>query len=315
VTHPATPIHADAVVRAAGGRVYVVNRFLGDNLQVLDPGRGFTTVLQCSTGPGSNPHDVAIVGPHKGYVTRYDERELWIVDPGAPSCAGFLRGTIDLAPYGDADGLPEMDQMTLVGDRLFVSVERLDRSRQFMPAGRSRLVVIDTTADAVVGTVELSGANAFSETSGLVREPGTAKLVIAEAGDIFKTGDGGLERVDPDGLRAEGFFVTERALGGSITDFVLVSAIKGYAIVFVAGDPPRNALVAFDPSRGTLTRRLLVRDENLPDIALAPDGTLWLADQSLPAPGIRIFDVTADRQVTGRAIDVGLPPFAMAFLP
>jgi hypothetical protein len=25
--------------------------------------------------------------------------------------------TIDLAPFGDADGLPEMDQMALVGDR------------------------------------------------------------------------------------------------------------------------------------------------------------------------------------------------------
>src|SRR5207244_2176923 len=37
VEHPATPIHSDAVVRVAGDRVYVVNRFLGDNLQVLDP--------------------------------------------------------------------------------------------------------------------------------------------------------------------------------------------------------------------------------------------------------------------------------------
>src|SRR5439155_9024077 len=58
VAHAATPIHSDAVVRAAGERVYVVNRFLGDNLQVLDPAHGLATLLQCSTGPGSNPHDV-----------------------------------------------------------------------------------------------------------------------------------------------------------------------------------------------------------------------------------------------------------------
>jgi len=34
-----------------------------------------------------------------------------------------------------------------------------------------------------------------------------------------------------------------------------------------------------------------------------------------PAPGVRLFDPADDRQITGRAIDVGLPPFAMAFLP
>ena len=129
VTHPTTPIHSDAVVRVAGERVYIVNRFLGDNLQVLDPAHGLATLLQCSTGPGSNPHDVAVLAPDKAYVTRYDAKELWIVDPSAASCAGFLRDTVDLSPWGDADGIPEMDQMALVGDRLFVSLERLDRTR------------------------------------------------------------------------------------------------------------------------------------------------------------------------------------------
>ncbi|TMB09635.1 MAG: hypothetical protein E6J71_27800, partial [Deltaproteobacteria bacterium] len=217
VAHPATPIHSDAVVRVAGERVYVVNRFLGDNLQVLDPAHGLATLLQCSTGPGSNPHDVAVLAPDKAYVTRYDAKELWVVDPSAASCAGFLRATVDLSPWGDADGLPEMDQTALVGDRLFVSLERLDRTRRFAPAGRSRLVVLDTASDAVVGVVELTGANAFGDSSSLAREPGSGKLVVNEAGDIQRTGDGGLERVDPFTLTAEGFFfVTESDLGGNI---------------------------------------------------------------------------------------------------
>src|SRR5207244_1336399 len=139
---------------------------------------------QCSTGPGSNPHDVAVVGPHKAYVTRFDRPELWIVDPDASSCAGFFLGQVDLGSFADADGLPEMDQMTLVADRLFVSLERLDRRRGFAPAGKSLLVVIDTATDAVVGTVELSGGNAFGETAGLMHEPGTGKLVVADAGNI-----------------------------------------------------------------------------------------------------------------------------------
>jgi DNA-binding beta-propeller fold protein YncE len=307
------PIHADAVVRTVGDRLYVVNRFLGDNVQVLDPRRGFTTVLQCSTGPGSNPHDIVLVGAHKAYVTRYDRGELWIVDPAAPGCGAFLRGTIDLRPWADADGLPEMDQMALVGERLFVSLERLDRARRFAPAGRSRLAVIDVATDTVSAVVELSGANAFGDATGLVREPGTGKLLVAEAGDLYRTGDGGIERVDPVTLTAEGFLITEDDLGGSITDFVIAATGKGYAIVLDA--QLRNVLVAFDPVTRRVTNRLLTRVQYLPDIALGPDGLLWLADGGLPSPGIRIFDPADDRQLTRAAIDVGLPPFAIAFVP
>jgi len=314
VGHPSTPIHSDAVVRVAGDRVYVVNRFLGDNLQVLDPAHGLTTLLQCSTQPGSNPHDVAVLAPDKAYVTRYDAKQLWVVDPSAPaSCAGFLRAAVDLSPWADADGIPEMDQMAIVGDRLFVTLGRLDRSRGFVPAGHSRVAVLDTATDAVTDVIELTGANAFGDASGLVREPGTGKLVVNEPGDILRVGDGGLERVDPFTLTAEGFFVTEDDLGGNITDFVLISPTKGYAIVL--DTQLRNILVAFDPSARVVTRRLLERTQYLPNIKLAPDGILWLADDGLPAPGIRLFDPRNDRELTHGAIDVGLPPFSMGFVP
>jgi hypothetical protein len=313
VARPDVPIHADAVLRVAEGRVYVVNRFLGDNLQVLDPRRGFATLRQCSTGPGSNPHDVAVVERRRAYVTRYDRAELWIVDPEAPGCDGFRRGTIDLAAFADADGLPEMDQMARVGDRLFVTLQRLDRPRRFAPTGPSVIAVIELATDAVVGTIPLAGANAFGDASGLVREPGTGKLLIAGAGDIYRTGDGGIERIDPVALRAEGVIVDERTLGGSVTDFLVVSATKGYAVVLDEG--LTNVLVAFDPSGVRPVRRLLARMQFLPDVALGPDGLLWLADRSLPAPGVRLFDPTDDTQLTRQAIDVGLPPFAIGFVP
>ncbi len=314
IRHPPTPIYSDAVVRTAGGLVYVVNRLGGDNVEVLDPARGFTSILQCSTGVGSNPHDVAVVGPHKAYVTRFNRPELWIVDPGAPpSCAGFFRGAIDLGPYAAANGIPDMDQMALVGDRLFVSLEELDRNRQFAPAGKSLLVVIDVATDRVTGTVVLSGTNSFSASPEIRRDPTTGALLVGEVGNIYKTGDGGIERVDPATLTASGFFVTERQLGGNITDFVIVSATKGYALLL--DDSLRNELVAFDPSRGVVTRRMFASEQYLSAIELAPDGTLWLADRTLGASGIRIFDTTTDRQRTRAPIPTGLPPFAMAFLP
>lgn len=315
VQYPDSPIHDDAVIRTSGGRLFVVNRFLGDNIQLLDPDHGFRTQFQCSTGPGSNPNDIVVTAADKAYVTRYGRPELWIVDPGAPpSCDGFHRGTIDLGAFADGDGLPEMSQTAVVGGRLFVSVQRLDRRKGFAPTGPSQLVVIDLATDTVITGIELHGANAFGDASGIAHEPETGRLVLATPGDIYRIGDGGLQRVDTETLVAEGrFFVTEEALGGNILDFVLVSATKGYAITQDAA--LHNHLISFDPSRGTALRDLLARDAYLPDIIIGPDGLLWLADQSLPTPGLRRFDPATDRQVPPRLIGVGLPPFSIGFAP
>jgi hypothetical protein len=314
VTHPDAAINSDAVIRVSGGMVFVVNRFLGDNIQRLDPAQGFRTRFQCSTGNASNPHDVVVVAPDKAYVTRYDRPELWVVDPSVSNCDRFRTGGIDLSAFADGDGLPEMDQMAVVEGRLFVTVERLDRRRGFTATGPSLLVVIDVATDTVSGYIVLHGANAFGDSSSIVREPGSGKLVVASVGDIYAVGDGGLERVDPFTLQAEGaFFVNETQLGGNILDFVLQSPTKGYAVLQDAD--LGNRLVDFDPTGARPPRTLYSRQAYLPDIALGPDGLLWLADQGLPDPGIRLFDTTTDRPVLHGVLAVGLPPFSIGFLP
>ena len=42
--------------------VFVVNRYLADNIQLVDPNSGFATVGQYSVGNGSNPHDIRLAG-------------------------------------------------------------------------------------------------------------------------------------------------------------------------------------------------------------------------------------------------------------
>ncbi len=317
-----TEIFSDAVARVTGGLPIVLNRFLADNVQILGP--KLRTRLQCGTGAGSNPHDVVVVDPGargrragKAYVTRYGARELWIVDPAARGCTRFHTGSIDLGAWADADGLPEMDQMALVGTRLFVTLQRLDRQNGFVPTAYSSVAVVDTTTDGVIGEpIHLTGRNAFGDASGLVREPGGTRLAISTPGDIYTVGDGGIQWLDTDTLAVDpaGFFVTEDDLGGNVTDFVLVSATKGYAIV--QARDLQNRLVAFDPSHAAGSAVVLfARNAFLPDIALAPDGLLWMADQSRPGYGVRILDPATDTFVTSRPIDVGLPPFSLGFLP
>jgi DNA-binding beta-propeller fold protein YncE len=107
--------HSDARVRARGNRAYIVNRFGADNITVFDATTQ-SVVRQFSVGNGANPYDIEFssAAGAKAYVTRYETADLWAVDVNL----GTHTGTISLAAFADADGIPEMDQMARVGDHV-----------------------------------------------------------------------------------------------------------------------------------------------------------------------------------------------------
>jgi hypothetical protein len=308
---PQRRIFRDAVARTYDDLIYVVNRLYADNVQVLDPADGLHTRLQCSTGNGTNPHDIAVVSRHKAYVTLFEKRELLIVNPSAQrDCKDFVLGRIDLSSLADADGIPDMDQMAIVGDRLYVSLQRLDiNSVLRLPAGNGAIAVVDLTTDQLVGGVELSGPNPFAATKGLTVRDGA--LWIAEAGE-FNVFDGGLERVDLSTGRAGGFVATETDLGGDITDFAIVSDHRAYAIVNRPGFV--NALVSFAPSTGQLlATHHSSSGYTLFDIELNDRGELYLADRGRRTPGLRIFRAADGTPLVDGVLDLGLPPFEILF--
>ena len=307
-------VHSDAVARYFGGLIYVVNRFGGDNVQVLDPSNGFSDVRQFSVGNGTDPHDILVVSDTKAYVTRYNTTELWIVDP----TTGTQTGSIDLSTLADSDGMPEMDRMIRVGDRVFVSIQRLDRNTKLWdPAGESYIAVIDVTTDMLVDTdpvaagtqpITLTGTNPFSA---IEVDPVSGRLCVAAVGK-FGAMDGGVEMVNPSTLRSEGYVFTEATVGGDITDAVLVSAEKGY-VIFTDGNF-NNTLQAFSPLSGTKTDIVYAPGAFvLQDIALAPNGELFLTDRTPTKPGIRIYDADTGDEITTDPIDVGLAPFSITF--
>lgn len=304
----ARQIHPDAIARQHDGLVYVVNRFMGDNVESLDPADGYSPRMQCVTGALTNPHDIAFVSNDKAYVTLYDKSEILIVDPtpGA-DCAGFIRGRIDVSAYADRDGLPEVDMMAIVGDRLYVTLEKLDRENFFVPAGPGGVLVIDTTTDVIQREITLSAGNPFSQTNGLV--VWNDSLMVGEVNEFGKN-DGGIERVDLATSTATGFIVTEETLGGDVTDFVLVSGTVGYAIISLPDFT--NAIVKFDPSTGEKTGTLL-SGGSYADIEVNDRGELWVAQSTFGSAGIRIFRVSDEQEVTATPIDLTLPPFSILF--
>jgi hypothetical protein len=309
--HEPSPLRAtiqeDAVPRVFGSGVYIVNRSNGSNIQRLDPGRGFDTDWQCSTGDGSNPQDVVILDESKGYITRLAERGLLVINPSpSPDCRDFQLGEIDLSEFADDDGFPEMDQMALVDGILYVSLQRL---ANFAPAGPGKIVGIDTSTDTVVRDITLSGENPFAATKGLVVRGGA--ILVAQVGS-FGVLDGGIERVDLASGEAEGFFITEEALGGDINDFAIVSDQLGYAIVGALDFT--TSLVRFNPSAGMVTGIVIEGAEFVADIELNDRGELYVLDRTFTNPGVRVFRADDATEITTAPINIGLPPFQVVFL-
>jgi hypothetical protein len=141
-------------------------------------------------------------------------------------------------------------------------------------------------------------------------------LIIVEVG-AYGVLEGGVEMLDPTDNSLSGLVVTEETLGGDISDAVVVSETKGYAIVGIFnGEVSTTSLVSFNPSTGEKLDDVAVSDEwAYSAIELNPDGTeLWIGDTTMTNPGIRIFDVATDEELTEEPIDVGLPPFAICFV-
>ena len=112
-----------------------------------------TVIFETSTNDGtdtasSNPHDLVFVDSQKGYLLRYGSPNVWIVNPSATSASEFKIGEIDLSAY-DADGVPEATRAVIVGDRMFVFMQRLEL---FAPTLPGVVAVIDTTTDTEIDT-------------------------------------------------------------------------------------------------------------------------------------------------------------------
>lgn len=305
-------VHADARVRWYNGRVYVINRFGADNIQVLD-GTTYGLVKQFSVGNGANPYDIAFASPTKAYVTRYESTDLWIVDPAS----GAHTGTVSLAGLADADGIPEMDHLEMVGPLLFVSLQRVDRNAGFQPTDTSLVAVVDTRTDALVdcdaGHPGVQGIllPRTNPVTPFVFDVPRTRLYLGCAG-VYGALDGGIVRVDPVGLVADGVAAPEDSLGGDVLDLAWHDETRAYAITSDASF--NTKLIHWSPVTGRRTNTLYNPGGfSLSDAEVTPDGSeVWVGNSSFGSPGLRVFSTANDLPVGG-AITCTLPPQGLTF--
>jgi DNA-binding beta-propeller fold protein YncE len=302
-------IGSDAMARWYQGLLYVVNRFGGDNVQVIDPAQNYLTVRQFSVGNGSNPQDIAFVSPTKAYVSRYGSASLLIVNPAT----GATGPSISLAGFADGDGLPEMARMVRMERWLFVACQRLTN---FQASNDAVIVVVDTQADTVLdvdpGTPGVQGIplTLRNPVTAFALDRARGRLLIGCAG-MFGALDGGVEAIDPVAFSSLGVVLTETALGGDISDVLVREGGHGYALVTHSSS---NALVSWDPVGGAVLDTLHTASGgfSLPDFEANDRNELWVCQNDFTQPGLLVFDMTTDLLVAG-PINTGLPPVSVTF--
>lgn len=307
----------DVVARVHEGRVYLLHRC--DNvITVVDPTDSFNVQDQFpfADEAACSPDlvDLAFVSESKvyaSYLVADAEESIGLLDLQTGERFGFvdLSGVVDPS---DSDGRPEPDQMVIVGDQVFVALEQLDYPSVVRPG---KVVVIDTATDTIEAVIPLQGSNPFNE---MIYDPGSDRIYLNIVGqwqdeDGKVVLDGGIEVVNPNTLESEGFLMTEEALGGNITDFAIVSASKGYALV---SDGEFNTKVV--PFSGGAVGAPLVEADSLEGflafIELNSRGELYVGDRSVNHPGLWVIDTETDLLLTSSPLDVGLLPVDIVFV-
>jgi len=159
--------------------------------------------------------------------------------------------------------------------------------------------------------IELTGLN---PTAPIVWDESGTYLLVGCSGR-FGSLDGGIELIDPLGMKSIGWMVTEEELGGDLIDFALGPEKKGYAIVSDAASV--TSVVSFDVASGTRLSTVFRSDGyELSDLIVTPCGHLVVCDRDYESPGLRIFDAVTGQAILGvmQPVDTGLPPFEVSLL-
>ncbi len=296
----------DPVVRLQGDRLFVVNRYGQDNVTILDPAR-LALVDQISTGPGSNPQDVARVGDTL-YVAALAAPGVLVIDLTRPD-EGVV-DIIDLAELDPEDGLPNCGTIVAVGDQVVAVCGILDEA-DFTPNGPGAIALIDGAGGTLIDTVGLTQVRPV----GLAQAApaGDPAVLIPTVQDFaVPDGDGCLERVVvADGsAKATGCLIDNADLGGFVSALAWNPAGDGvWMTVTTSFDEndfgPHGDLVSLPASGGEAARAPLADEVRPMDLAVCPTGHLVISDATR---GVRVLAPGAAEELTAAPLDIGLPP-------
>jgi hypothetical protein len=280
-----------------------------------------TPIWQFSTeGTESNsyPYSMVFASDTKVFLIRNGSPKIWIVNPSVTvdQEAEFKIGEIDLSAYNNCDGLPEATSGIIVGNKLFITLQRLCN---WDPTEPAYMAVFDVTTGNEINTGMGDGGLLGIKLD--VRNPGgtygkikyhNGYIYVAGADGLYWNSNtpilGGVQRINVNDYTKSPVLESNR----QITAIEVVSDTKGYFVQYDAWE--KNSLVSFNPQTWAIQEDAVagIIDRNIIDITKDNEGLLWLADISTTEPGIYIIDTTTDKIQEG-PIFTNLNPLEIAF--
>jgi len=330
-TELAASADTDVAISGHGAFFYRISRFGANHITKYSTSAPDTAIWQCSTEgseSNSNPYELIQVADDKAYVLRYGSGKLWVVDPsiaGSADCAtGFKTGEIDLSGF-DSDGIPEMSAGVVVGNYLFVALQRLTA---FTPVQDALVVVIDITTDQIVDVDDNTAGTQAITLSG--RNPGSMQYVasldrifVQSVGKYDSTAfggtpaeyTGGIDVIDPVLLTAQQLIDDTETTTRQISAMAVIDDATAYLVSYAGwGD---NSLYRFNPADGSIASDNQgapiavagLAGINIAGIKAGPHGKLWVLVDS----GLTLIDPTDD-SVVEPLIDTRMNPSDLVFV-
>lgn len=289
---PDGAVGEDPILRKVGNELFVVNRDDDNNVTILDA-TTLAVVKQISTGAGTNPQDVAVVG-RKLFVPGLNTAGVVVLnrDGGAPA-------TIDLSALDPSpDGKPDCNSAYAVGGEVYVSCGILGGTT---PRGPAQIAVIDAATNDVKTTFALTTANPI----GLLQQLPSGELVVPTI--RFDDGSGCVERIQTGAApKSNGCAVTNADLGGFASRIEVEPGAAPALWLVVPTTFPDAQLRRFDLDAMRLDPSITPVAQQVNDVTRCPNGDLIITDQTMAANGLRVYRGTTER--TTAPLPVGLNP-------
>lgn len=319
---------SDIAVRSGGDHYFLIERFGTDRISRYEAGAPETRTYRYSTqdatdSDSSNPYDLIVASPTKGYLIRYGSPKLWIVNPAATTEATFKTGEIDLSAYDAFDGVPEMCAGIIRDGKLYVAMQRLEN---FNSVKSAYVAVFDVATDEEITTgaddAPLKGIELpVRGPSALAATPGGDIMVVASGGydDSFNPlYDGGIARIDhttyETSLILDDGDPTSHPLG-LLTAMAIADDDRGY-LIGSTGFFGTQTVYRFAPSGGSAPVTVSgFAGGQYGALAMAPDGALWVGLNDDAAPGVAILGFSGGTEtVLASRVDTGLTPINIDFV-
>lgn len=329
VSGPYHETGSDIIVVGGTGHYYLLEKFGIDTISKVDISNlaqktwDNFSALRAGEKGSANPYDLIKVNDQKAYLLRYDSTEILAVNPSATNEADFITDkTLDLSKYVPADnegGSPHVSAATLVGNKLFVTMQRLNSS--FKPTNTSYVAVFNTLTDKEIDTGQ--GENGLKGIPLLGTNPDDIQyhegigLVVRNLGTNFPTYGNGtsLDIIDVESYTASAMIpATKTDAEGQILDFVIIDETHGYIINLASYQ--NTTVQSFNPETGRSSFKTIgnLSGSDFRDIELSPEGNLWVADASIANPSVRIFNPIGNREIKVVESPRGLLPNNIAFV-